>query len=152
MSATLLDSLATSAKVAIDAAAITVRDADLIVYSFEPVEVANLPAVTIVGPVAIEMRHDQDQPNSQLGSRDWIVDYQITIRVRMDTPSNGQEDLRAVLGQVIDAINQDDPTLTGSALLGAAITDGELDLEEEVAQTRAATFTATLRCWAQTAT
>lgn len=119
MSATLLIDVASAIASAIDAADISYNGNDLKIYDYEPRDLDTLPAVTVDGPTAIQ-RHEPEQPESQLGSDDWHMAFTLRIYTHLDDPRDGARESRAILGQVIAAIDADE-TLGGSADLGASI-------------------------------
>ncbi|MBA3689783.1 MAG: hypothetical protein H0W82_00020 [Actinobacteria bacterium] len=129
MSATLLIDVATAIKAAIDYAAITYSGNALLVYDYEPRDLDSRPAVTVDGPTAIT-RREPDFGESQLGSDDWHLTYTLRIYTDLDDPEGAARQSRAILGQVIAAIDADE-TLGGIADLGAAFAHAT---REEVAE------------------
>ena len=146
--ATLFQDVADAAKAALDAAAITIRGQKAVVYAHEPMEADALPSIYI-RPPTFEILHDQDQRIGDLGRRQWVLDFPLISRVRMDTPDNGQADAGALISQMVDAIDAD-PTLGGTAQLTAVIVSGEPDLDETVASTRVSVYRSVLRAMTQT--
>lgn len=147
----LIAGIKTAAKAAIDASGIAVDSQALTVYDHEPQDADALPSVHILGPTDLELVHDEDRRNSRLGTIDWRLSFEVLIRTRMDTPEAGQDDLDGLVGAVVASINRLDPDLGLTAIGGAYITRGEVDLEGVVASTRVAQFTGTLSCLALTA-
>lgn len=145
MSATIIGDVVAGAVAAIAAADITSRGNDLKIYDHEPRDLDTLPALTIEGPVRFR-RVDPDEAESQLGSRDWHLGFTARLYVAFDSPSMGALDARALLGQVIAAIDADE-TLGGVAL-SAVIESGELAFTTEDAPRQMAIYDTALEVWA----
>lgn len=162
MSATLLQDVAEAVIATIDAESITVDGRTLKTYSHEPKDADYLPAFWLDGPNDIRMLIDElDGPaGSQLGAMDWQLEYEFTLHVRADTPGQGAADARAVMGQIIEALNNDASNsasaaraaLTTKAQLGAGITSAALSHDDTVAQTRVTTYRGRLIALSLTAT
>lgn len=146
MSATKLGLLATAAKTAIDAAAIVSLGNALKVYTYEPRDLDSLPALTIDGPTDFA-RSEPDEPESQLGSNDWRLTYLVRIYVPLGDPETASDESRAILGQVIAAIDAD-RTLGGEADLDASLADGSRELVADANEREMFLFTCSLRIWA----
>lgn len=146
MSATKLGLLATAAKTAIDAAAIVSLGNALKVYTYEPRDLDSLPALTIDGPTDFN-RTEPDEPESQLGSNDWRLTYLVRIYVACDDPETASTESRAILGQVIAAIDAD-RTLGGEAELDASLADGSRELVADQNEREMFLTTCSLRIWA----
>ncbi len=146
MSATKLGAVATAIKTAIDAAAITSRSNALLVYDYEPRDLDTLPAVTIEGPSSFE-RTPPDEPESQLGSYDWRLSYTVRIYVAADDPEQAADDSRAILGQVIAAVDAD-RDLGGEAEIDSSLSRGELGFTPEDAPRQMAVYECALEVWA----
>ena len=146
MSATKLTALADGIKTAIDAAAITLDGNDLLVYTYEPKELDQLPAVTIDGPTAIR-RVEPGEPESQLGSLDWHVQFTMRIYIANDNPADAAANSRAVLGQVIAAIDAD-RSLDGAADIDASVANGEMQLTPDEAPRQMIVYSCDLETWA----
>lgn len=146
MSATKFGLLATAAASAITAAAITSQGNALKVYAYAPRDVDSLPAVTIDGPTAFT-RTDPDEPESQLGSYDWRMSFELTLYVGLDDPEQATVDARAILGQLIAAIDADS-NLGGEADLGASIVDGAREYAENDNGKQMLLYVCSLDIWA----
>lgn len=145
MSATVLDELAVAAKTAIDAAAITSLGSTLKVYSYDLREVDTLPALVIGGPLDFS-RAQPDEPESQLGSYDWRLTYEVNLYVQLDDPEQASTEARSILGQVIAAIDADE-TLDG-ACLSAHLSDGALEYADNDNGKQLLIYRCSLRIWA----
>lgn len=146
MSATKLAALAAGIKTAIDAAAIGLDGNPLRVYTYEGRGHDSLPAVTIDGPTAFQ-RRGADDPDSQLGAMDWRAQFTLRIYTPLDDPEKAAADSRAVLGQVVAAIDAD-PSLNGAAEIDAVIANGEMNLTPEDAQRQMVVYECDLHAWA----
>lgn len=146
MSATKIGLIAAGAATTIEDAAITSQGNDLKVYAYEPRDLDSLPAVTIDGPVSFR-RVDPDDAESQLGSNDWHLTYTLRVYVAFDDPETATAAVRAVLGQVIAAIDAD-RSLDGSAEIDAVLSSGELGMTEDENQRQMAVATCDLDVWA----
>lgn len=146
MSATKFDLLAAAAKTAIEAASITSQGNDLKVYDYEGREMDSLPAVTIDGPTSF-IRVQPDEPESQLGSYDWRMTFELILYVTLDDPETAATESRSILGQIIAAIDADD-TLGGEAELGASLTDGALEFAENDNGKQMRIYRCSLNVWA----
>lgn len=145
MSATLLSTIATNAAAAITTAAITRNGNALKVYSYDPRDMDTLPAVTIDGPYQFTRTPPEDR-ESQLGSNDWHLTYMLRIYVARDDPSTGSTDMRAILGQVIAAIDAD--RTFGASVLEASLVSGELSFTESDATRQMSIMECDLEVWA----
>lgn len=145
MSATKLDQVAVAVGAAITAAAITLDGNALKVYDAEPRDLDTLPAVTVNGPTAFR-RTEPDEPESQLGSDDWILTYTVTIYCPLDDPARSQRGMRAVLGQVIAALD-DDRQLGGAVEIEAKIVNGEQSFTDQAEQRQMVIYTCDLVAW-----
>lgn len=143
--ATKLGNLATAIKAAIDDAGIESHGNDLLVYKYEGRELDSLPAVTISGPVSI-IRTEPDEAESQLGSDDWRMTFVLRIYVAQDDPETAEDDMRAILGQVIAAIDAD-RTLGGEAEIDASLTNGDVSPAETASERQLLVFTGDLQVW-----
>lgn len=147
MSSTKLGQVAAGAASVIEAAAITSRGNALKVYDYEPRDLDVLPAVTIDGPTDFT-RRGVDEPESQLGSFDWRLTYTLRIYVAADDPKVASDDSRAILGQVIAAIDADQ-SLAGTAEIDAVLSDGSREFTADDNQSRTLlVFTCALQVWA----
>ena len=120
MSATVLNNIAAGIAAVLD----TIPDL-AIVYAYEPIDLDQRPAATVDGPTEIT-RSEPDSPESQLGAYDWRTTW--TLRIYVDVQEAGAdfETIRALLGQVVAAIDAN-PTLGGTAQLGASVTRSAVD-------------------------
>lgn len=146
MSATIFTDVAAAAVAAIDTAAITSLGATLKVYAYDLRDLDSLPAVTLNGPVSFT-RADPDEPESQLGSADWRMTFDLMLYVALDDPETAATEYRSVLGQVIAAIDAD-ATLGGTALIGASVADGALEYAEQEGGRQMAIYRCSLNVWA----
>lgn len=146
MSATKLGLVAAAIKTAIDAAAITSRGNALVVYVYEPRDLDTLPAVTIEGPVEMR-RSEPDEGESQLGSDDWRMAFTVRLYVNAEDRETAATDSRALLGQVIAAIDAD-RDLGGEAEIDSSLSRGELGYTPEDATRQMAIYDCTLDVWA----
>jgi hypothetical protein len=145
VSATLLIDVAAAIASAIEAAGISYNGNDLKVYDYEPRDVDTRPAVSVDGPTAI-VRREPEQPESQLGSNDWHLAFTLRIYTHLDDPEEGARESRAILGQVIAAIDADE-TLGGTADLGAAIANATREVYESANGVQSLLYEADLQVW-----
>ena len=121
--ATVLDDVAVGLKAVIDDAGISSLGEDLTVYDTEPRTVLP-PAVAISGPTRF-LRRPLDQRESQLGARDWLLTYRLTLFINLaGDVDRDQREMRSVLGRIIDAIDGAPQLSGGLGLLEAKLTTG----------------------------
>jgi hypothetical protein len=146
MSATLFTDMATAIASAVHAAGIAYDGNPLKVYDYEPKDLDTLPAVTVGGPTAMS-RPEPEARQSQLGSDDWHITYTLRIFTKLDDPEDFARESRAILGQVIAAIDADE-TLGGTADLGAAIANGFREFHTDDKGRKMGVYVCDLRAWA----
>jgi hypothetical protein len=161
MSATLLDAIASGVADVVKAAAITVDGRALKVYDHEPVSADSLPVFYLDGPSDIEMIVEGvDGVQSELGHMDWEIAFEFVLHVRADEPSEGSRNSRAVMGQIIEALNNNTAdgglperlALSSTAQLGLGIASASIEHDDTAAQTRVTTYRGRLVARAITAT
>lgn len=147
MSATKIGALATAIAAAVEDAGITSMGNALKVYDYEPRDLDAQPAVTVTGPASIR-RVEPDEAESQLGSFDWRMTFVLRIYVPQDDPQTSEYQMRAVLGQVIAAIDAD-RSLGGEADIDAVLSNGEIEpVQFEGSDRQFLLFTGDLDVWA----
>ena len=127
MSATVIGSIATAVADVITEAAVTRHGQPLKVYSYAPRDLDTLPAFTVYGPTAMR-RRGAEEPESELGSYDWLISFELRLYVALDDPETAWGDVRAMVGQIIAALDAD--SQLGGLALDSVVESGELDIEE----------------------
>jgi hypothetical protein len=103
------------------------------VYPYEPLGRALSPPCITIGACDFE-RSGVEEPDSQLGSDDWILTYAITLYVALFEPEKGFADAREFVGRAIAAIDADQKL--GGEVLEAKLTSGDMGFNDEDAQRR----------------
>ena len=145
MSSIAIQAVVDGAAVAIAAAAITSHGRELKIYDHEARDLDTLPALTIDGPTTFR-RTQPDEAESQLGAYDWFLTFTLRIYVALDDPQTATHDARAILGQVMAALDAD-RGLGGAALIDASLSSGELTFTEEENRRPMAVYECALEVW-----
>lgn len=84
--------------------AITVDGAAIKVYDHEPMGLDRLPAITLFPPDVD--RAAIDQPDiAPMGQYGWVLHWKLRIYVRLDNAKRAQDQLKAILGDVIRTVD-----------------------------------------------
>ena len=92
---------------------------DVTVYDHEPYDFDPTCAITIDGPDF--QRRGVDDADSQLGTRDWLLDWTVRVYVRDDDQEYPVQKLREVTAILIATIDND------STLKGTGVSPGVID-------------------------
>ena len=121
MAAPDIGGIATAVKTALDAAGITLNGNALKVYATEPRAVETRPAAWV--RLDSFRRTGPEEPESQLGARDWWLTYEVVLAVDAPEPGRAQLNMYELLADVIDVFD-DNQQLTAS-VLDSKLTQGE---------------------------
>lgn len=119
---TIFQDIAEAVKTSIETAGLASLGRELTVYEDDP-RTVQLPAANIIGPTAIT-RRGIDSPEVQLGAREWVSSWSLTLMLDLQAAS-AMTEMRALLGGVIEAI--DTSTALVPLALDAVIESGELE-------------------------
>jgi hypothetical protein len=101
---------------------------DINVYEYEPLGLALSPPCITIGNCDFE-RSGVEEPESQLGSDDWLLTWAVTLYAPLHEPKKGFSDVRRLIGQAIRAIDADQKL--GGEVLEAKLTTGDSGFNDE---------------------